>query len=69
MIYEWDQSLEEVFIYIKAPECLLEKNLRELKKNLKPGEQLPKLDVIFKSDRVTIGLKGLPPYIDVISIF
>lgn len=65
-IYEWDQSLEEVFIYIKAPDCLLENNLKEIKKNLKPGEQPPKLEVIFKPNEVSIGLKGLPPYLNVI---
>jgi len=65
MIYEWDQSLEEVFIYIKAPDCVLEKNLKELKKNLKPGEKLPKVEVNFKPDLVSVGLKDLPPYLNV----
>lgn len=68
LIYEWDQSLEEVFIYIKAPDCLLEKNMKEIKKNLKPGEQPPKLEVNFKANEVSIGLKGLPPYINVIFV-
>ena len=26
LVYEWEQNLEEVLIYIKAPDCLLEKN-------------------------------------------
>lgn len=44
----------------------MEKNIKEIKKNLKPGEQPPKLEVNFKPDQVSIGLKGLPPYINVI---
>lgn len=69
LIYEWDQSLEEVFIYIKAPDCLLEKNLKEIKKNLKPGEQPPKLEVFFKPDQLSVGLKCLPPYLNVCILF
>jgi hypothetical protein len=43
----------------------LEKNLKEIKKNLKPGELAPKLEVIFKTDFLQLGLIGLPPYINV----
>jgi hypothetical protein len=65
LIYEWDQSLEEVFIYIKTPDCLLEKNLKEIKKNLQPGQEAPKLEVKFQPQHLSIGLKGIKPYIDV----
>ena len=25
-VYEWEQNLEEVIVYIQAPDCVLEKN-------------------------------------------
>jgi hypothetical protein len=65
VVYEWEQTLEEVLIYIKAPECLLEKNREEVRKNLKPGQQLPKLDVVFSPTNLKVGLKGFPAYLDV----
>ena len=43
----------------------MEKNLKEIKKNLKPGQLPPKLEVIFKTDSLLLGLKGLPSYINV----
>lgn len=63
LVYEWEQTLEEVFVYIKAPECCLEKNKEIIKKNLKPGEQIPKLEVKFTTTHLTVGLVGLPPYL------
>jgi hypothetical protein len=65
VIYEWEQSLDEVFVYIKTPECLLEKNLNEIKKNLQPGQKAPKLSVVFKTDHLSVGLEGTNPYINV----
>jgi hypothetical protein len=65
LIYEWDQTLDEVNVYIKTPECLLEKNLNEIKKSLQPGQKPPKLQVVFKADHLSIGLEGIKPYIDV----
>lgn len=63
-IYEWEQSLEEVFVYIKAPDCLLEKNKEEVRKTLAPGQAMPKLEVKFTPTHLAIGLKTLPAYID-----
>ena len=31
-VYEWEQNLEEVIVYIQAPDCVLEKN-REKRKD------------------------------------
>jgi hypothetical protein len=64
LIYEWEQSLEEVFIYIKTPDCLLSKNKDEIRRNLKPGQEMPKLEVKFLTNHLKIGIKNLPPYID-----
>ena len=64
IIYEWEQSLEEFFIYIKAPDCLLSKNKDEIIRNIKPGQEMPKLEVKFLTNHLKIGIKNLPPYID-----
>jgi hypothetical protein len=63
-VYEWEQSLEEIFIYVKAPDCILEKNREEVKKNLQPGQQAPKIEVKFTPTHLSFGLKGLPCYLD-----
>ncbi|MCQ2819423.1 MAG: NudC domain-containing protein [archaeon] len=63
LVYEWEQNLEEVLIYIKAPDCVLEKNKKIIEKNLKPGMKMPKLQIIIKPTHVSVGLEGLPPYL------
>jgi hypothetical protein len=64
LVYEWEQSLEEVFIYIKAPDCIISKNKEEVRKNLKPGQEMPKLEVKFSPTHFTLGLKNFPAYMD-----
>lgn len=63
-IYEWEQNLEDVLIYIKAPPVILPKNKEIVKQNLREGEQMPKLEIVFASDSLKIGLKGNPPYLN-----
>ena len=63
LVYEWEQNLEEIIIYIEAPECVLEKNREIIKRQLKPGQQMPKLDIKITPTHLTVGLKGLPPYL------
>lgn len=63
-VYEWDQSIDDVFIYIQTPPVLLEENKELVKTNLKPGEKMPKLEVVFKTKRLKIGISGNPPYLD-----
>jgi len=46
-IYEWEQSLEEVNIYISPP----------------PGVKAEHLEVVIEHLRLSIGLKGNPPFI------
>jgi hypothetical protein len=67
LIYEWEQALEEVYVYIKAPDCVLPKNREFIRKNLKPGELLPKLEVEFQPKHLKVGIKGNSPYISVFS--
>ena len=33
-VYEWEQNLEEIIIYIQAPECVLAKNKEIIKRQL-----------------------------------
>ena len=62
-VYEWEQTLEEIIVYIQAPDCVLEKNRAIIQKQLKPGQQMPKLDIKITPTHLTVGLKGLPPYL------
>ena len=63
-IYEWEQNLEEVIIYIKTPPVLLPENKLVVQSNLKVGEKFPKLEVIFASKKLTVGVTGNPPYLN-----
>ncbi|PRW61363.1 domain-containing 2 [Chlorella sorokiniana] len=47
-IYEWDQSLSEVNLYIRVPE----------------GVGAKQLDVRITRQHLSVGIKGLPPYLD-----
>jgi hypothetical protein len=48
-IYEWSQSLADVDVYLPAP----------------PGAPGSAFDVSIGADRLRLGLKGNPPYLDV----
>jgi hypothetical protein len=63
-VYEWEQNLEDIIIYIETPPILLPENRNIIEKNLKPGEKFPKLNIKFQSKRLTIGIDGNSPYID-----
>ena len=64
LIYEWDQTLDEVNIYIKPPKILIKKYQDEYKKQLKPGEKLPELDIKIAPTHLSIGIKGNPPFLN-----
>jgi hypothetical protein len=48
IIYEWEQNLEEVLIFIKPP----------------PGVKAAHMDISIAPKRLKIGLKGAPPFMD-----
>ena len=48
-IYEWEQSLEEIHVYVEVP----------------PGVRAKMLDVKITATQLSIGLKGNPPFIGV----
>lgn len=63
-IYEWEQNLEEVLIYIKPPPAALPKNRALVQAQLKPGQTLPRLEVKIARDSLRVGIKGTErPYI------
>ncbi|KAK9845103.1 hypothetical protein WJX74_010649 [Apatococcus lobatus] len=47
-VYEWNQSLEEINLYIEVP----------------PGVSAKQLEVQVTASQLKIGLKGNPPYLD-----
>ena len=49
LIYEWDQTLTEVNLYIQVPEGVRAKNLA----------------IAIQNTHLSVGIKGNPPYIDV----
>ena len=65
-IYEWDQTLEEVNIYIKPPMYTLPKYLAENRKMYGDKFETAKFDIKIESDRLSIGVKGQKPFINVI---
>lgn len=48
-VYEWEQSLEEVNLYIEAP----------------PGVTADRIECKITPRHICLGLKGNPPFIDV----
>ena len=64
VIYEWDQTMDDLNVYIKPPEFVLPRNKDAIRKQLKPGESMPELDIKIKSTHLSVGLKGNPPFLD-----
>ena len=48
LIYEWEQSLEEVNIYIVPP----------------PGLRAKDIDIVIQHDHLRVGIVGSPPFIN-----
>ena len=47
-VYEWEQELEDVHVYVRPP----------------PGVRAKDIDCAIGAQHVRLGLKGLPPFID-----
>jgi hypothetical protein len=69
LVYEWDQTLDDVNVYIKVPPFLLKKYAKEYEKQLKPGQKLPKLEITIGPKKLSVGMTGNPPYLDVLLCF
>ena len=59
-----EQTIDEVHIYIEPPPFLLAKNKEAFKKQLQPGEKMPELEIKITATHLTVGLKGLPPFLN-----
>jgi hypothetical protein len=64
-----EQTIDEVSIYIKPPEFMLPEHQSELKKKLQPGQELPKFEILIKPNHLAVGIKGNPPFLNVITQF
>ncbi|KAL4465993.1 hypothetical protein ABPG74_004230 [Tetrahymena malaccensis] len=63
-VYEWDQTIDDVNIYIQPPKFVLKKYESEVRKQLQPGQQMPKLEIAIEPRHLKIGIKGNPPFIN-----
>lgn len=64
LIYEWEQNLNEIDIYIKPPDFVLSWYHDKLKEQYGPNVECAKLEVIIANNKVSVGVKGNPPYIN-----
>ena len=64
VIYEWDQTIDEVNIYVLLPDFLMPKNKKSVQAQLQPGQSMPSLDVVIKPKHLQVGIKGNPPFLD-----
>ena len=51
-------------MYFKPPQWALPKYQKEMRKNLKPGQSLPELFVNIERDRIEVGVKPNPPFLN-----
>ncbi|KAL4494138.1 hypothetical protein ABPG72_016094 [Tetrahymena utriculariae] len=63
-VYQWDQTIDDVNIYIQPPKFVLKKYENEVRKQLQPGQPMPKLEIIIEPRHLKIGIKGNPPFIN-----
>ena len=64
VVYEWDQTLDEVNIYIKPPDFMLPKNKQAIQAQLQPGQPMPSFDIKITPKSLTVGIKGNPPFLN-----
>lgn len=64
VIYEWNQTIDEVFIYIKPPPFVLPENKEAVRAQLQPGQTMPEMDIKITSTHISVGIKGNPPFLN-----
>mmetsp|Transcript_27196 Transcript_27196/g.48845 ORF Transcript_27196/g.48845 Transcript_27196/m.48845 type:complete len:172 (+) Transcript_27196:1735-2250(+) len=57
VIYEWEQSLDDVIMYFKPPHWVLPKYQP-------PGQKAPKMFVDIQPNRLRLGVVGNDPFLD-----
>lgn len=63
MVYEWDQNIDDVNIFIDPPPVFKPDVRRQMKAQLPPGQTLPELDIKIEPNKLTVGIKGNPPFL------
>ena len=63
VVYEWDQNIDDVNVYIDPPDIFKPKMRAQYKAQLQPGQTLPELDVKIETNKLTVGIKGNPPFL------
>ena len=64
VVYEWDQNMEDINIYIDPPPVFKPDYRRQLKAQLQPGQTLPELAIKIEPNRLSVGIKGNPPFLN-----
>jgi hypothetical protein len=64
LIYEWQESIDTVTVFIRPPPILTNKAARSEYAKNNPGVALPSLDIKIANQRLTVGMKGAPPFLD-----
>ena len=63
VVYEWDQNLDDVNIYIDPPPVFKPATRRQIQAQLQPGQTLPELSITIETNKLTVGIKGNPPFL------
>lgn len=64
LIYEWDQTLEDVFLYLQPPKWALKKYEAENKKQFGPNFTTQKIVVTIRKNQVVVGVQNQKPFMD-----
>ena len=65
LIYEWEQTLEEIHVYFFPPKWALPKYRLENLKQFGPNYKLPKFSVKIESNHLKVQIENEKPFIDV----
>jgi hypothetical protein len=65
VIYEWEQTLDEVHVYFFPPRWALPKYRTDNIKQFGPDFKVPKIHVKIDSGHLWINIEGQGPFIDV----
>ena len=64
VVYEWDQTMDDVNIYIDPPPVFKPAIRRQMQAQLQPGQKLPELDIKIEVTKLSVGIKGNPPFLN-----
>ncbi len=65
LVYEWEQTIDEIHIYFYPPKWALSKYKTENLQTFGPTYKLPKIIVTIESQHLKVLIEGQSPFIDV----